>query len=423
MFQLPSNRATRLGLNILILLAAGVALRLCSTVFVPLIIALLLACVLAPAAVWLNRELKVRWSLACIYAVFGVIVFTVLISVVLVVSVSGLVGELEPTKLSETIDKFLKKVNDISPFSVPERDADAAAIDEKPMPPDPDLPRFGPTDDQIRQLVREKTPALLARAGELALEWLFLWFFILFLLFFLLLEGPTLARRLVDIFGPSAELKAKANDVLVETANQIRTYIVWRTIINFGLAIVIGVAFQLGGLKQAWTWAVLLAILNYIPYLGPFLAGLPPFFDGFVHCPSIWVFLALCVIYWTVIILEGYLIVPLVMGRSMDLNATTVMLSCLFWELVWGATGLFLAMPIMAGVKSVCARVPGWWQWANLMSSDEVVAPPEPGSPVAPPPVAESALSVVNALPPPADGKTAQPAGDGVPPNGSTRAS
>jgi len=247
---------------------------------------------------------------------------------------------------------------------------------------------------------------------------LFLWFFILFLLFFLLLEGPTLARRLVDIFGPSAELKAKANQVLVETANQIRTYIVWRTIINFGLAVVIGIAFQLGGLKQAWTWAVLLAILNYIPYFGPFLAGLPPFFDGFVHCPSIWVFLGLCVVYWVVIILEGYLIVPLVMGRSMDLNATTVMLACLFWELVWGATGLFLAMPIMAGVKSICTHVPGWWQWANLMSADEVVAPPEPGTPVAPPPVAEGAPNVVTAPPP-----GAKPLPDGPPGNGAARPS
>jgi len=61
------------------------------------------------------------------------------------------------------------------------------------------------------------------------------------------------------------------------------------------------------------------------------------------------------------------------------------MLACLFWELVWGATGLFLAMPIMAGVKSICTHVPGWWQWANLMSSEEVVAPPEPGTPIAPP--------------------------------------
>lgn len=422
MFQLPSNRATRLGLNILILLAAGVALRLCSTVFVPLIIALLLACVLAPAAVWLNRDLKIRWSLACISAVFGMIVFTLLISLAMVASVSGLVAELEPDKLSDTIHKFLKKVNDATPFAVPAREAndeDGKAAADGPAAP----PRFGFTAEQIREFTRQNSWTLFVFSGQLGLEWLFMWFFILFLLFFLLLEGPTLARRLVDIFGPSAELKAKANGVLQETAQQIKTYIVWRTIINFGLAIVIGVAFDLGGLKWPWAWAVMLAILNYIPYLGPFLAGLPPFVDGFIHCESFWVFFGLCVVYWVVIILEGYLIVPLVMGRSMDLNATTVMMACLFWELVWGPTGLFLAMPIMAGVKSVCTHVPGWWQWANLMSSEEVVAPPEPGSPVAPPPVAESALNVVNAPPPPADGKAAQPAGDGVPPNGSTRAS
>jgi hypothetical protein len=56
----------------------------------------------------------------------------------------------------------------------------------------------------------------------------------------------------------------------------------------------------------------------------------------------------------------------------MDLNATTVMLACLFWELVWGMTGLFLAMPIMAAVKSVCMHVPDWRPWANLMSAHEI---------------------------------------------------
>ena len=117
--------------------------------------------------------------------------------------------------------------------------------------------------------------------------------------------------------------------------------------------------------------AVLLAILNYIPYLGPFLAGVPPLLDAFVSTEFHWLII-LSAIYWAIIILEGYLIVPLVMGRSMDLNAVTVMLACLFWELVWGMTGLFLAMPIMAGVKSVCMHVPGWRPWANLMSAEEI---------------------------------------------------
>ena len=51
---------------------------------------------------------------------------------------------------------------------------------------------------------------------------------------------------------------------------------------------------------------------------------------------------------------------PVVMGRSMDLNATTVILACLFWDLVWGTPGLFLAMPIMAGVKAVCHALSTW---------------------------------------------------------------
>jgi predicted PurR-regulated permease PerM len=114
----------------------------------------------------------------------------------------------------------------------------------------------------------------------------------------------------------------------------------------------------------------LTAILNYIPYLGPIVAGIPPVLDAFVHVgplPAVGVI----VFFTAVVTLEGYLIVPLVMGRNMDLNATTVMLACLFWDLVWGTPGLFLAMPLMAAIKAVCEHVPGWKPWANLMSARE----------------------------------------------------
>jgi hypothetical protein len=73
--------------------------------------------------------------------------------------------------------------------------------------------------------------------------------------------------------------------------------------------------------------------------------------------------------YLVVITLEGYVVFPVVMGRSLDLNATTVILACLFWELIWGLPGLFLAMPLMAGIKAICANVPDWQVWANLMSN------------------------------------------------------
>ncbi len=177
-----------------------------------------------------------------------------------------------------------------------------------------------------------------------------------------------LTRRVTEIFGPSLEVQGKVSRTLSEMTHSVRAYLVSRTAVNIGLAIVIGVVYQMMGLKQPWTWALVTGILCYIPYLGPIIAGIPPLLDAFVHVSPL-AALGVLVFYVAVVTLEGYVLVPVIMGRHMDLNATTVMLACLFWELVWGIPGLFLAMPLMAAVKSICEHVPGWKPWANLMSA------------------------------------------------------
>src|SRR5262249_47924051 len=108
------------------------------------------------------------------------------------------------------------------------------------------------------------------------------------------------------------------------------------------------------------------------------IAGVPPVLDAFVSVDSPWVALGILIFYVAVVTFEGYVIVPVLMGRSMELNATTVLLSCLFWDLVWGTPGLFLAMPLMAGLKAVCMSVPGGRPYANLRGTDEDPVPPEP---------------------------------------------
>jgi predicted PurR-regulated permease PerM len=209
--------------------------------------------------------------------------------------------------------------------------------------------------------------------------WLFEFVLILFILLFLLFEGRMLMRRVTEIFGTSPDTRRKVAATLSEMTLAVRTYLIWRTLINIGLAIVIGAIYQAMGLHQGWTWGLLAGVLSYIPYIGPIIAGIPPLLDAFVHLSPMHA-LGVIVIYTAIVTIEGYLIVPLVMGRHMDLNATTVMLSCLFWDLVWGVPGLFLAMPLMAAIKSICDHVPGWKPWANLMSAEdsEPAAVPEP---------------------------------------------
>jgi len=71
---------------------------------------------------------------------------------------------------------------------------------------------------------------------------------------------------------------------------------------------VVGLVYQAMGLHQAWTWALLVAILNYIPYLGPIIAGIPPILDAFVHVGPL-ASVGVVVFFTALVTVEGYLIV------------------------------------------------------------------------------------------------------------------
>jgi predicted PurR-regulated permease PerM len=388
--NLNLSTATRWGLNLVIILAMIGALYLGRTIFIPTVIALLLAAMLWPGATYLHDQgvplpffarrprfpwlgphvyrIRVSWNVACLFLVGVLMTVALCITLGFALAIPRMVQTLPSTdeQVQEVYQRFRDRLQRISP--VP--------LDNTYFPPDAKDSRVV---DNIRvALDPQKSPFVfntLLTVGGFAGNWLVLWTIILFILLFLLMEGRMLTRRVVEIFGPSERIQNKVADALKDMATQIRVYLVWRTIINFAMALFLGMIYQFLGLSQPWTWALVTAILWYVPYLGPIAAGVPPVLDAFVTCDSPWVAVGILVFYILFVTLEGYLVVPVVMGRSMELNATTVMLACLFWELVWGTSGLFLAMPLMAAIKTICAHVPDWEPWANLMGTREEPPP------------------------------------------------
>ena len=153
-----------------------------------------------------------------------------------------------------------------------------------------------------------------------------------------MLEGRLLTSRLVDVVSNSGDARAEAVTALADIAAQVRSFLIWRTIINLGAAAVFGAIYQVCGLSHPWTWALLTVVLLYVPYLGTFLASIPPLLDAFITVDSPWVTVGLLAFYVAFVTVEGYIIVPMVMGRSMDLNATTVLLTTVYWHLLWGGS-------------------------------------------------------------------------------------
>ncbi len=390
------STATRWGVNALILLGIILALYLGKTIFIPMVIALLLAAMLWPLATWMHQDgipvLSARtragfpwfrpgiarwrpsWGFATLAVVTGFIVFVLGVTLAFSLGLSKIfidAGDVQKQK--QVYIAIVEKFDDLGLHR-----------DEQYLPLDPDKSQTFAT---VRAFFDPSNPSFQHVAG-LALGYGggLLWesILIMFILLFLLLEGRMLSRRVVEMFGPSTAVQSKVVEALKEMAYQVRAYLVWRTIVNFAMAAMLGVLYQVLGLKLSWTWALLTSVLWYIPYLGPIAAGIPPILDAFISCPSPWVAIFILAFYVVWVVVEGYFVVPVVMGRSMEMNATTVMLACLFWEHVWGTVGLFLAMPLIAAVKAVCTHVPEWKPWANLMSShdgpvENVEPEPPPG--------------------------------------------
>jgi predicted PurR-regulated permease PerM len=352
--------AMRWGIGLVILLAAVFALYLAQVVIVPLVIALLLAAMLWPAVMWLHQSLRFTWTFSCLLMVLSLVALNLLVSVGFGVSITKMLQDIpRPDNVEGQKEVYIRvqaALQQVSPWP----------LDDVGLPKEPD--KSAVFHQFQKTLEGDYLTKALIDLGWYANNWLWQWILIMFLLLFMLLEGPILTRRVTEIFGPSEEAKAHAVRALSEMALQVRTYLVWRTIINFALALIVGSVYQWMGLKQPWTWAIFTAVLCYVPYLGPLAAGIFPVVDAFVSVSPVCA-LGILFFYLIIITLEGYVIVPVVMGRSMELNATTVILACLFWELLWGLPGLFLAMPLMAGIKAICENVPDWRPWANLMST------------------------------------------------------
>jgi AI-2 transport protein TqsA len=351
------STATRIGLSLSAALGIAALLFFGRSVFIPLTLAVLLASVLYPMATFLNRRLFVPWFFACFSALLTVVALFLVTFVAFAISVPRTIegfpkGEEE---WEEQYKKIQGNLSAVIPYKI-----------DHWLPPDP-------RGSYVFQKTKEvftgpKVSDALIGLVQIAGEYLWQGILIMFITLFLLIEGQMLADKVRAIFGTSRETQQRVSLALADMAESLRTYLVWRTIVNLALGIVLGLVYNAAALKYWYLWALLVMFLSYVPYLGTIAAGIPPVLDALLFVDPL-TCIAILVFYTGLVTFEGYIIVPWVMGRSMDLNATTVILACLFWQEIWGLAGLFLAMPIMAAVKAICMQVEGWQRWGELMGS------------------------------------------------------
>lgn len=144
------------------------------------------------------------------------------------------------------------------------------------------------------------------------------------------------------------ESRLAALKTFTNVENQLADYFFAVSLINVGLGVTVGVVFLALGVPHALTWALVAALLNFLPVVGPLAMKAALAIYGFVFAATTFAAAAPFVAFLVISMIEANAVTPRIIGNRITINPLLVFLSVVFWTWFWGAPGAFLAMPLLA---------------------------------------------------------------------------
>ncbi|MDB5865972.1 MAG: hypothetical protein JWO70_3778 [Betaproteobacteria bacterium] len=178
----------------------------------------------------------------------------------------------------------------------------------------------------------------------------------LVLLFFLLASGDLFMRKLVRVL-PTLTDKKKAVGVARTVQSAMAQYLFTITCINVALGCATALLMHLLGMPNPLLWGVMVALFNFIPYVGAAVSGIVLTIVAFVTFSDLHDILLVPVLYFSLETIEGQFITPYLTGRSLTLNPVMIFVSMLLWAWLWGVIGALMAVPILMTLKIFCDHI------------------------------------------------------------------
>jgi predicted PurR-regulated permease PerM len=191
--------------------------------------------------------------------------------------------------------------------------------------------------------------ALLTQSAPFAIIQIF--FSILVIYFFL--SGWTKARRYTITSRASFDSAMTLARVIQEVVDATARYIATITSINVILGSIVSVAVYLIGLPTPLMWGGLVALLNYVPYLGPISAAVLLALGGLMTFSDPWTAALPPLVFIGLHLIEANLVTPMIVGRKLTISPLLILVALSFWGWVWGTVGAVLAVPLLIIIHTV----------------------------------------------------------------------
>ena len=147
----------------------------------------------------------------------------------------------------------------------------------------------------------------------------------------------------------------------------VKKYIFTKFLTSAFTGVAAGIIYWYLGLELAFIFGTLTFILNFIPVIGSVIAVLLPLPIAFLQYSDPSMVILIIVLPTIVHQIIGNFIEPKIFGESFGLHPITIILSLIFWGMIWGFIGVLLAAPLTAIIKISFERFENTKQIARLL--------------------------------------------------------
>ena len=319
-----------------LVIALPFALRAGAEFFMPVTAALVIAIALVPMLEWFERRgVPSRLAAALCLVIFLVLAVFAVGSIVIPATdwvaqvpqkIDQVRATLEPVlDLYKNLDRFIERT--FSQIAISSQEGPRAVRIETP--------------NSMLSLLTASAPHLLIQL-----------FFALLVIYFFL-AGWTAMRKKTIVSRGSFEGALTTARVIQQVVDATSTYLGTITIINIALGALTALILWQLGMASPVMWGGIVAVLNYIPYLGPIAASLLLFLGGLMTFPDAWSALLPPAVFISLHMIEANILTPLIVGHRLTISPLAILVSLSFWAWVWGTTGALLAVPLLIIMKTV----------------------------------------------------------------------
>jgi predicted PurR-regulated permease PerM len=347
-----------------------VVLYWAQAVLVPIALAILLTFVLTPPVTWLER-----W----IGRVAAVLAMVVVVFTILGAAGWGLSRQMDylAADLPRYRTNILEKIKDVRVFG---RGGSVEKLQETYEDIRTDLEKAEVPRGTVARPVVVTSEQV---AGVTGFAWLTPFIgplgtagLVLVLVIFMLLERRALRDRMIGLLGQGR--LANTTKAFDEAGTRVSRQLLMQSLVSVIYGVVAWVGLYMLGVPYPFVWAMLGAVLRFVPYVGPVLGAGAPILVSLAALEGWMGPLSVMGLYLVLELFTNLVLETVLYAGAAGVSQVALLVSVAFWTWLWGPLGLLMATPLTVCLVVIGKRVPGL-EFVGMLMADSPALPPEYG--------------------------------------------